>query len=82
MLLSVITVFLTDGAFHQTIGRGQCGHPVDVAIASNDELPVVDFSHNCIHRFTLDGDYIDQFSNHGDELCHPRSITIDPNDFI
>ena len=77
-----ISVFLTDGTFHQTIGRGQLGSPRDVAVTSNDELLVVDCSHNCIYRFTLDGDYIDKFSNHGDESSRPFSITIDPNDFI
>ncbi|XP_065909002.1 E3 ubiquitin-protein ligase TRIM71-like [Dysidea avara] len=76
-----ISVFLTDGTFHKTIGRGQLGHPYDVAVTSNDELLVVG-DNNCIYRFTLDGDYIAQFSNHGDELCCPWSITIDPNDFI
>ena len=58
------------------------GSPSDVAVTSNDELLVVDCIHNCIHRFTLDGDYIDKLSNHGNELSRPFSITIDPNDFI
>ena len=43
---------------------------------------MVDLSHNCVYRYTLDGDYIDKFSNHGDELCNPESITVDPNNFI
>ena len=77
-----ISVLLTDGTFHQTVGRGQLGHPYDVAVTSNDELLVVDWCHNCIYRFTLGGDYIDKFSNHDDELCCSCGITIDPNDFI
>ncbi|XP_065897985.1 E3 ubiquitin-protein ligase TRIM71-like isoform X2 [Dysidea avara] len=79
---SRISVFLTDGTFHQTIGRGQLGDPCDVAVTSNDELLVVDSRHNCLFRLTLDGDYIDKFSNHGDEMCDSSSIIIDPNDFI
>jgi len=50
-----ISVFLTDGTFHQTIGRGQMGYPTDVAVTSNDELLVVDRIHHCMYRFTLDG---------------------------
>jgi len=42
---------------------------------------VVDRYHHCIYRFTLDGNYIDKFSIHGDELHYPIYITIDPNDF-
>ena len=41
---------------------------------------MVDGRHGCIYRFTLDGDYIGKFIIHGDELCYPLSITIDPND--
>ena len=37
-----ISVFLTDGTLHQTIGRGQLGYPVDVTVTSNDELLVFD----------------------------------------
>ena len=75
-----ISVFVIDGTFHQTIGRGQLGNPTDVAVTSNDELLVINCNHSCIYRYTLDGDYIDKFSNH--EFCLPHSVTIDPNDFI
>ena len=54
----------------------------DVAVISNDELLVVDGRHGCIYRFTLDGDYIGKFIIHGNELCYPLSITIDPNDLL
>jgi len=47
-----ISVFLTDGTFHQTIGRGQLNSPVDVAVTSTDELLVVDYYDLCIYRFT------------------------------
>ena len=77
-------MFLSDGTFHQTFGREQLNCPVDAAVTSDDELLVLDHSNNCIYRLSLDGDYIDKFSNHDDELCYPRSIDIpiDPNDFI
>ena len=57
---SRISVFLTDGTFHQTIGRGQLWCPSDVAVTNNDELLVVGKKRACIYRFTLDGDYIVQ----------------------
>ncbi|XP_065909000.1 E3 ubiquitin-protein ligase TRIM71-like [Dysidea avara] len=71
-----ISVFLTDGTFHQTIGRRKLGRPVDVVVTTNDELLVVDYDHNCVYRFTLDGGYIGRFGN-GDKLCNPGGITID-----
>jgi len=79
---SCISVFYTDGVFHQAIGREQLNYPCDVAVTSSDELLVVDESHNCIYKFTLDGYYVDKFINHAVELYQPRSIAIDPNDFI
>jgi len=30
----------------------------------------------------MDGDYINKFINHADELYKPTSIAIDPNDFV
>jgi len=83
MTSSYITVFFTDGVFHQAFGVRQLSNPHDVVVTSNDELLVVDSSCHCIYRFTLDGDYIDKFGNHGDELCYPMSsIAIDQNDFV
>ena len=77
-----ISVFLTDGTFQKTIGRGQLGYPCDVAVTSNDKLLLVDSDHNCIYRFTLDGNYVDKFSNDADKSFSLRSITVDSNDFI
>ena len=79
---SCISVFYTDGVFHQAIGREQLNYPCDVAVTSSDELLVVDEGHNCIYKFTLDGCYVDKFINHAVELHQPTSIAIDPNDFV
>ena len=80
-----ISVFLTNGTFHQIIGRQQLRSPRDVAITRNNHLLVVDLYHHCIYRFTLDGNYIDKFSSYGadkGQLRGPRSMTVDRNDFI
>ncbi|XP_065904911.1 E3 ubiquitin-protein ligase TRIM71-like [Dysidea avara] len=82
-----ISVFLTNGTFHQIIGRQhvQLNHPLDVAITSNDQLLVVDIYYHCIYRFTLDGNYIGKFSSPGADKGHlnrPYSITVDPTDLI
>ena len=80
-----ISVFLTNGTFHQIIGKQQLRSPHDVAITSNDELLVVDCTHNFIYRFTVDGDFIGKFSSSGadkGQLDSPYSIVADPNDFI
>ena len=53
-----ISVFFTNGTFHQIIGRQQLRSPRDVAITRNNQLLVVDLYHHCIYRFTLDGNYI------------------------
>jgi len=76
---SCISVFLTDGTFHQTIGKGQLVDPYDIAVTSNEELLVVD---HFIYRFTLDGNYIDKFINYDDGWYDPDSIAIDSNNFI
>ena len=89
-----ISVFLTDGTFYQTIRREQVGIIYDrtfarsvrglahdVAVTSNDELLVVDYIHNSIHKFTLDGDYIGKFTQF-DGLSNPRCIAIDPHGFV
>jgi len=57
----LISVFLTDGTFLQLIGKGQLGCPYDVAVTGDDKLLVVDSKHDCIYKFTLDGNYIGIF---------------------
>jgi len=89
-----ISVFLTDGTFYQTIRREQVGLVYDstydqrirglahdVTVTNNDELLVVDYKHNNIYKFTLDGDYVGKFTQFN-ELYHPNCIATDPHGFI
>jgi len=82
---SRISVFFTDGTFHQIIGKQQLCNPHDVAVANGDELLVVDCTQNFIYRFTLEGNFIGKFCGGGTEkgqLNGPYSIAVDPNEFI
>jgi len=90
-----VSVFLTDGTMCQTIGREHSdwlvynrtfaqyvrGFAHDVAVTSNDELLVVDHNHNCVYKFTMDGDYMGKFTQF-DGLIYPRCIAIDPHGYI
>ena len=58
---NIIAVFLTNGKFLCTIGSGQLGSPRDVAVYGNNKLLIVDYYHDCIHTFTLDGDCVGKF---------------------
>ena len=80
-----ISVFQTDGVFLHTIGSGQLGSPHDVAVNGNNQLLVVDYRHNCIYTFTLDGDYVGKFSTRGSgtgQLYNPHGVAVDLYGFI
>ena len=80
-----ISVFQTDSVFLHTIGSGQLGSPHDVAVNGNNQLLVVDYCHNCIYTFTLDGDYVGKFSTRGSgtgQLSSPYSVAVDLYGFI
>ena len=52
-----------------------------IAVTSNDELLAVYLNHNCINKFTMDGDYMGKFTQF-DGLIYPRCIAIDPHGYI
>ena len=53
-----ISVFQTDGNFHQIIGSGHLSYPYDVTVDGKNQLFVADGGCHCIHTFTLDGDHV------------------------
>jgi len=80
-----ISVFKTDGKFHHTIGSGQLGTPFDVTVNGNNQLHVADYHNNCIHTFTLDGNYLRTFGIYGNgrgQLIGPYAVTVDLYGFI
>ena len=82
---SRISVFQTDGKFLHTFGSGQLSMPYDVAVNGNNQLLVVDWTHNCIYTFTLDGDYVGKFGTSGTDLgqlTNPCGVSVDLYGFI
>ena len=80
-----ISVFHTNGDFSHIIGKGQLGTPADVAVNTNNQLLVADYSHHCIYTFTLDGNYVSKFATQGSakgQLSKPVGITTDLYDFV
>ena len=80
-----IPVFKTNGEFCFTIGLGQVGGPLDVAISSSNHMLVVDVSDSCVYTFTLDGEYVGKFGSEGTargQLDRPFSLTVDINGFF
>ena len=75
-----ISVYLTDGTFHQTIRGGS--DPCEIVITSVNELLVVNSRHNCAYKLTLDGDCINKFYSSGDGMCDSSSIITDSSGFI
>ena len=80
-----ISVFQLDGQFSHIIGSGQLGNPHYIAVNTNDQLLVADYSHHCIFIFTLDGNYVGKFGTQGTgrgQLSGPSGIATDMYDFI
>ena len=80
-----ISVFQTDGNYYQTILSDQLSRPRDAAVNCNNQLLVTDADYNCIHIFTLDGNYVGKFSTQIFGLyClnRPYGITIDFYGFV
>ena len=79
-----ISVFHCDGQFSHIIGSGHLNRPWYVAV-SNDQLLVADYGHNCIFRFTLDGNYVGKYDTRGtgrEQLNYPCGIATDMYGFI
>ena len=80
-----ISVFQLDGQFSHIIGSGQLGNPHYIAVNTNDQLLVADYSHHCISIFTLDGNYVGKFGTQGTgrgPLSNPSGIATDIHGFI
>jgi len=75
-----VSVFHVNGQFSHIIGSGHLRSPYDVAVTANDQLLVADYNDNCIFRFTLDGTYVDKFSD--DHLNNPAGVITNLNGFI
>ena len=80
-----ISVFELDGQFSHIIGSGHLSNPHYIAVSTNDQLLVADYSHHCIFMFTLDGNYIGKFGTQGTgrgQFGKPSGIAIDMYGFI
>ena len=80
-----ISVFQTDGNFHQTIGSGHLSYPYDVTVNGNNQLLVADGGWHCIYIFTLDGNHVGKFGTYGagrGQLNRPYGVTVDFYGFI
>ena len=76
-----ISVFETNGQFSHIIGKGRLGSPHDVTVYTTDQILVADCRYNCIHTFTLDGDYVSKFEFRS-HLHSPTGLTTDLYGFI
>ena len=56
-----VSVFGTNGQFCYSMGKEKLSRYFDVTIV-NSQLQVADWSHQCIHTFTLDGHYCGNFA--------------------
>ena len=80
-----ISVFQLDGQFSHIIGSGQLGNPHYIAVNTNDQLLVADYSHHCISIFTLDGNYVGKFGTQDTgrgQLSGPSGIATDIYGFV
>ena len=75
-----VSVFTQDGNFCRHIGEGVLDTPYDLTVNCNNQLLIVDYAHNCVYIFTLEGDYIGKLGaqeNGKNQLNHPCSVTAD-----
>lgn len=72
-----VLVFDTDGQYCSSIGSQYLRTPCDVTVDINNQLHVTDS--NCVHTFTLDGDYVGKFglSTGRGQLNKPWGIATD-----
>ena len=80
-----VSVFLSTGHFHSTIGSKELSDPYDVAVRTDGQLLVADCAKNCIFAYTPEGIYLRKFSTGGTgkgQLNSPFSLTTDVNLFI
>ena len=62
------------------IGDGVLDTPYDLTVNCNNQLLIVDYAHNCVYIFTLEGDYIGKLGaqeNGKNRLNHPCSVATD-----
>ena len=80
-----IAVFQTNGQFCTSFGSEHLSGPYDVAVNTNNQLLVVDWSNDCVVTFTLDGHCLGKFGTRGSgrgQLTGPCALSIDINGFI
>ena len=80
-----ISVFKLDGQFSHIIGSGQLGNLHHIAVNTNDQLLVADYSQHCISIFTLDGNYVGKFGMQGTgrgHLSNPSGVATDMHGFV
>ena len=78
-----ISVFQSDGKFHNTFGSGLLRCPGGITVSANNQLVVADDS--CICTFTLDGGYVRKFGVFGSgsgNLVFACGLSIDLYGFI
>ena len=81
-----ISVFQNDGKFCTLIGQPHLSRYFDIAVNIHREILVADWGHQCIHIFSIDGQYINRMIMHKENGDHvlkdPCSVTTDSNGFI
>ena len=75
-----IVIFSTDLQFKSTFGTHKLDYPQDVKLTP-DCVVVLDWSPNCVHLFSRDGDYLSSCISQGEEqnslVCYPRFFCLD-----
>ena len=75
-----IVIFSTDLQFKSTFGTHELNSPQDVK-PTPDCVVVLDWSPNCVHLFSRDGDYLSSCISQGEEqyslVCYPWFFCLD-----
>ena len=79
-LLNRIVKYESNGHLCQVIGEGVLNNPHGVIISKNNQVLVTDCGNNCIHVFTLFGQYEGKFGK--EQINYPRSIATDEEGFV
>ena len=75
-----IVIFSTNLQFKSTFGTHELKYPLDVKLTP-DCVVVLDWSPNCVHLFSRDGDYLSSCITQGGEqnslVCYPQFFCLD-----
>ena len=67
-----VSVYNTDGLFVRSFGEGTLEHVSDITAANDGRVMAVESDGSCVHIFSEDGDYLEEFKLQGRYYYHPK----------